>query len=204
MVESGLRERRKSRTRAALLHAAVELFERQGYAETTVAQVAEAAGVSTKTLFNYVSGKEDLIFAGRLDRIADADELLSEFAASGAGPAQALRMLLDRIVARVGDEPAGMALNIAQTRLITEVPELRSRALLLMQEVQRKTGATLHAAYPDKFDALTAAAAVGSLFGAIQSAVLVVLDRGGSAEEVMDVIRLAGEQAAAGLERTIG
>jgi AcrR family transcriptional regulator len=60
---TGLRERKKRQTREALTHAALELFVERGYDETTLAEIAEAAGVSTRTIFAYFSGKEDILFS---------------------------------------------------------------------------------------------------------------------------------------------
>jgi AcrR family transcriptional regulator len=64
MVEAatGLRERKKRETRDALTRAALELFVERGYAETTLAEIAEAAGVSTRTIFAYFPSKEDILF----------------------------------------------------------------------------------------------------------------------------------------------
>ncbi|GAA5058101.1 TetR family transcriptional regulator [Streptomyces similanensis] len=59
----GLRERKKQRTRDALLRAALELFTTQGYERTTVDDVAEAVGVSQRTFFRYFPGKEEAAFA---------------------------------------------------------------------------------------------------------------------------------------------
>ena len=58
----GLRERKKRQTREAIAAAALELFERQGYAATTIAQIAAAADVSPRTVFGYFTSKEDLVF----------------------------------------------------------------------------------------------------------------------------------------------
>src|SRR5690348_6505077 len=61
-VAIGLRERKKRETRAALTQAAFRLFIDRGYDETTLADIAEAAGVSTRTIFAYFPSKEDILF----------------------------------------------------------------------------------------------------------------------------------------------
>ena len=56
----GLRARKKAMTRQAISDEATRLFLERGFDAVTLAEVAEAAGVSVKTIFNYFGSKEDL------------------------------------------------------------------------------------------------------------------------------------------------
>jgi AcrR family transcriptional regulator len=66
----GLRERKKRETREAIARAAWKLFARRGFDAVTVADIARAANVSEKTVFNYFPGKEDLVFGAGMQRTA--------------------------------------------------------------------------------------------------------------------------------------
>lgn len=57
------RERKVIETRKAIIAAARELIEAQGYAETTVDQIAEKADIAARTFFRYFPNKESLLFA---------------------------------------------------------------------------------------------------------------------------------------------
>jgi AcrR family transcriptional regulator len=59
----GLRERKKQRTRATLIDAAVELCDRQGFERTTVDQIAAVADVSPRTFSRYFSTKDAIALA---------------------------------------------------------------------------------------------------------------------------------------------
>ncbi|MCX5586974.1 TetR/AcrR family transcriptional regulator [Streptomyces erythrochromogenes] len=87
---AGLRERRKRRTRSALLRAALVLFVSRGYERTTVDEITAAVGVSQRTFFRYFANKEEVVFAVQdLVESHFVDELHARPAVEG--PLDALR-----------------------------------------------------------------------------------------------------------------
>ncbi|WP_110972414.1 TetR/AcrR family transcriptional regulator [Pseudomonas huaxiensis] len=66
---SGLRELQKEMRRQAIADAAIELFQRQGFQNTTIEQIARHAGVSAPTVFKYFNSKQEII----LEMLKEAD-----------------------------------------------------------------------------------------------------------------------------------
>jgi AcrR family transcriptional regulator len=62
VVETSIRARRNAETRARIAEAALQLFLTQGYDETTIDQIAEAAGVGRRTVFRHYGSKEAMLF----------------------------------------------------------------------------------------------------------------------------------------------
>ncbi len=71
MPEEGLRERHRRRTRARIAQVAMALFAERGFERVSVAEIAAAAEVSEKTVFNYFGSKVGLFFD-------EGDDLLAE------------------------------------------------------------------------------------------------------------------------------
>jgi AcrR family transcriptional regulator len=117
--EPGARER--------LVVAAVDLFTEQGYDATTVAQIAERAGVTRSTFFRYFPDKRDLLVAGQ--------ETLSRLLAEGiaeaprsATPLEAVAAGLDRASSAMG--PMNRELAPRLTAAIAANVELQERDAL--------------------------------------------------------------------------
>jgi AcrR family transcriptional regulator len=127
----GLRERKKQRTRATLIDAAVELCERQGFERTTVDQIAAIADVSPRTFNRYFATKDAIALALIDDAIDVADaELAGQ--PSDISHFEALRRSYVVMYAGTKSAPPG-ALSadrmMCTVRIIMTSPTLRQAAL---------------------------------------------------------------------------
>jgi AcrR family transcriptional regulator len=119
----GLRERKKLKTRNAIQEEALRLFAEQGYAATTVEQIAEAAEISPSTFFRYFPSKEDVVLHDAYDPL-----LIEAFRHQPAelDPLEALRGAIHEVFARLPE--AEYERERQRQRLIMLNPELRARA----------------------------------------------------------------------------
>jgi AcrR family transcriptional regulator len=74
---AGRRERKKQRTREALVDAAFQLFQRKGFEATTVEEIADAVDVSSRTFFRYFASKEDVVLTFQDEQFATMLEALA-------------------------------------------------------------------------------------------------------------------------------
>src|SRR4051812_10619185 len=120
----GLRERKKRAARDAIATTARRLFAERGFDAVTVAEVAAAADVSEKTVFNHFPTKEDLAFAGREEGLAQFVAAIAE-RPPGSSVLDVFRgmtkMVLDTFVAG-GDEDL-----LAVAKILRGSPALRER-----------------------------------------------------------------------------
>jgi AcrR family transcriptional regulator len=168
-----LRDRKRARTRQALIDAAVDLIERKGYDAATVADIAAAAEIGTRTFFSYFPTKEDLLFPEGDRRVQVAIEAIAG-RAPDEEPADVLLRALREANAESGEMTGPLA--ALRVRLTMEVPAVRGRALQLQWESQREIARHLAAAYPDRLDEVTAAALVGAFVGAVTAALTTLLE----------------------------
>jgi AcrR family transcriptional regulator len=152
----GLRERKKRQTREAIAAAAMELFKARGYDAVTVAEVAEAADVSEKTVFNYFPTKEDLVFSRGQERL----ELRAD-AIRNRVPGVPLTRVFERETMEFLDHlEAGPIEDVAAVAMLVRgSPALRDRLLLAFE----REAAALVAAVTDDEDDLVAHAVIRAL-----------------------------------------
>jgi AcrR family transcriptional regulator len=119
----GKRAANRERIRGDLAAAAIRLFEEYGFDEVTVDEVAEAAGVSRRTLFRHFATKSDIVFADHPERIRRLEAYLSA-ASPFVSPVDVVIGAAEATIQSFAD-PADFFL--ARHRLLKITPELRFR-----------------------------------------------------------------------------
>lgn len=136
-----LRERKRVLTRRAILDAAERLFEERGFEHVTVAQIADAANVSVKTLFVYFRSKEDLAFTDT--SLLDACVAAIEERPPGTSPAQAIAAALVTLL-HTGGQSAAEGIE-GFHRGYGGTPALHARLLRMWEEYEDRITAVLAA-----------------------------------------------------------
>ncbi|GIF48279.1 TetR family transcriptional regulator [Asanoa ferruginea] len=123
---STLREQRRAETQRAIQAHAIRLFTARGYDATTVADVAEAAGVSPMTVYRHFPTKEDLVLVDEYGAL-----IAGRIAASPAGQPAVRRIagaLVESAGVLTGDGKEKQFL-LARLRLMVSTPALRAKHL---------------------------------------------------------------------------
>ncbi len=128
-----LRQRKKQRTRQAIIDAGTALFAEQGYEETTLAQLADAAEIAPSTFFNYFGSKADIVF-GLHDAITEsAREYLLERVAEQPATTAVVTWIADELP-RV-EAPFTEVLRRIPG-IIAAVPELQAESRLRLARLE--------------------------------------------------------------------
>ncbi|GAB3482446.1 TetR/AcrR family transcriptional regulator [Nocardiopsis coralliicola] len=147
--------------RREVVAAAVRLFERAGYEATTMGDIAEAAGLSRRSLFRRFGTKEDLLFS-ELDDLADVVRRHLD-AARGGDPVAAVvgaaRMVF-------GGYVASPVVAAARFRLVRAVPRLRDREIAMTARYQAAFSRHLAGGESDGERALAAEAVAAAVIAA--------------------------------------
>ncbi|WP_199037340.1 TetR/AcrR family transcriptional regulator [Glycomyces salinus] len=143
MNRPGLRERKKIETLHRMQGEAMRLFEEQGYDETTIEQIAAAAGVSPSTFYRYFPTKEDVVVQDEYDPMIVA---AFQDQPEGMAPIEALRTALRVLFGQF--TPEDMERVRKRVDIIVSVPAVRARQVqqsvaterLISEMVAERTG----------------------------------------------------------------
>ncbi len=137
-------QRRSRDTVQAILDAAARLFAAAGYARTTTNHIAERAGVSIGSLYEYFPSKDAILVALTERHLAEAEErLAAELAAvrrPGMTLAAVVRRLVDVMVALHARDPGLQRVLFEEAPL---PPRVRARVARLEDEMAREVAALL-------------------------------------------------------------
>ena len=206
-VNPGLRERKKERTRQAIADTARSLFSERGFEAVTVAEIARAADVAEKTVFNYFPTKEDLFYS-RLE--AFEEELLEAIRGRAAGES-AIAAFRGFLMARQGvfgmsDEDAAEQLRTI-TRVVTGSPALLAREREVLGRYTEALAALLAEETGAGRDSVEPRVVAEALIGIHRSLIDFVRRRsmaGAGAPEIRREVRREAKRAFGRLESGLG
>jgi AcrR family transcriptional regulator len=142
---TGLRERKKQRTRDALIRAAHELFVTQGYETSTIDEITAAVDVSQRTFFRYFASKEEVAVA--LHALIDERFLAAvRERPLGEPPLEVLRNTLDESWESIGEavkEVVSPQLHMRMWRVIETTPALVAEQLRRSVEMEELLAAEI-------------------------------------------------------------
>jgi AcrR family transcriptional regulator len=201
---TGLRERKKQRTRDAIARAAFALFAEHGFDAVTVAAVARRADVSEATVFNYFPTKEDLIFR----RLEDFEAALLA-AVRDRAPAVSITAAFRAFLLRPGglfgaDDPEARRHLLTLTRIVTGSRSLLARERQVYDDSTRalaKLVAEETRAKPDDIRPWAVANALMGVHRALVESVRAQVLAGAGGPRVARRVRTQAEQAIAVLDR---
>lgn len=151
--------------RAAILAGAARLFARQGYAATSMIQVADAVGLSKASLYHYVRDKDALLAEIALDHVLSLRMLLSAPVEGAATGEQRLRALIERFVRRYADARDAHRVLTEDVKFLA-APE-RERVLAIEREIVAGLARIVVECRPDLSTAQLAKPLTMLLFGMI-------------------------------------
>jgi AcrR family transcriptional regulator len=124
----GLREAKKASTRDAIAGAAMGLFVKRGFDHVTVAEIARAANVSEKTVFNYFPTKEDIFF----DEVPERLEALTEAVRARSAGQSLVEAMHELHAKQTGRLASPGFVHFART--IAESPALQAKEIEVMAQ----------------------------------------------------------------------
>jgi AcrR family transcriptional regulator len=162
-VPQGLRDRKRRRTRRAIERAALDLFARQGFHDTTIPQIAEAADVSPRTVSAYFPHKEELAFPDPEEEFRHLEARLND-RSPGQGATDALREWIRSVLDEDDERAAERRVRRRVVRADESLRAYEHRFMLRAQEVSARAIAEDLGVPPTALEPRMAAAATLTVF----------------------------------------
>jgi AcrR family transcriptional regulator len=179
-----LQARKQDFVRSAIWDAAIGLFAEHGFDETTIDEIARAAGVSTRTFFRYFASKADLMGQGMITYRTLLGDAVRQ-APAGLSPMQVLRHTVQKIAVDAAAEP--------RTRQIVDIASASPAA----REAQLARRAEVENALAESFAVRSRTAADDDvsprLLATLTLAVVDVTFRAWSKAEGADIVAIADD-----------
>jgi AcrR family transcriptional regulator len=194
---SSLRDRKRTLARDAFVAAALDLAETQGFAETTVGQIADRAVMSPATFFRYFGSKEDVFFVGPIELLPIVTDALTAELVKHDDPWDAVTIAA-RLATR---ELVGVDRPLAERviRLWMTEPEVRARYVDYASRWEQAIAAIIDQHGTDPATRRHAATLAVSVIGAFRIAAQLWIEHGEDLLEQFDaVLELVGNGLAAG------
>jgi AcrR family transcriptional regulator len=195
LARPGLRERKKLQTREKIERAALQLFAERGYDETTLADIADAADVSRRTIFAYFESKEDILFCDEPLLYERLEQTLTQ-RPPGATTVDALREFVSTV--SESDEQTRLRKRIIGANKGLRLSE-RARSAPLERLVAESIARDLDAG-PDDVRPLLIAASVTAAFNAVRDRLVEDSDGPVSQADALGVLDEVLEFLRGGLE----
>lgn len=168
-MPSGLRERKKQKTRVALEATAFGLFEQHGYEATTVEEIAEASDVSPRTFFRYFGSKNEVVFGQHPEHL----EVLRQLVRERVVDDRHLCKLFDAVVAFAEHLEARRDDVLPRAQLVAANASLQSRSLQVQraweEQLAKELADLVGRAHPDLDVRVLVGAAMTALCVGIRS-----------------------------------
>ena len=155
--QSPLQERKRRRTREAIIDAAFALFAEETFSEVSVGDIAERAEVGRTTFFRYFGDKQEVLFAGEQRILAKFSPLSDSEPAEGLDFMRALQRARDVVLGVCQDIVSNPDRYRLRDRLIEENPGLQDRNQRKLLALTDALALTLRAQGASEPDALLAA-----------------------------------------------
>lgn len=178
-MSEGLRERTRRAVRAELAEVAIGLFARQGFEETTVEEIARAAGLTKRSFFRYFPAKEDVVFDG-ID--LTGEKVVADL---GARPAEEDPWAsLQHVLRRWQEEIHASERTLATLRLIETTPALGGRLRQRRAEWRQRVSDALRDRPGAGLDAFTADLLTNAATAVLDAVSSAWLRSGGTADRL--------------------